>query len=178
MDTDNKGTNLRLTEPMTTRRRIILFPLPFQGHINPMLQLANILHSHGFNIIIVHIEYNSPNPSNYPHFTFKPIKDGFLETESDISPDANPVVYLEYLNKNCVGSFKECVVELLAESDEGSVGCLITDAGFYFPQDVANELSIPRLVLRTSSVASVLVYGVLVTLTSENDCYFNPTKQG
>ncbi|GJW76478.1 UDP-glycosyltransferase 76B1-like protein [Tanacetum coccineum] len=144
---------------MTTRRRIILFPLPFQGHINPMLQLANILHGQGFSIIIVHIEYNSPNPSNYPHFTFKPIKDRFFETESNISPDADPVVYLNYLNETCVGSFKECVVELLAESDdEGSVCCLITDAGFYFPQAVANELSIPRLVLRTSSVASVLVY--------------------
>ncbi|PWA77018.1 UDP-Glycosyltransferase superfamily protein [Artemisia annua] len=105
-------------------------------------------------------------------------QDGVLwRRESDISPDANPVVYLEYLNKHCVGSFKECVVQLLAESDEGSVGCLITDAGFYFPQDVANELSIPRLVLRTSSVASLLVYGGLITLTSENDCYFNPTKQ-
>ncbi|GJZ78989.1 zinc finger, CCHC-type containing protein [Tanacetum coccineum] len=148
---------------MTTRRRIILFPLPFQGHINPMLQLANILHSQGFSIIIVHIEYN---PSNYPHFTFKPITDRFFETESNISPDADPVVYLNYLNETCVGSFKECVVELLAESDdEGSVCCLITDAGFYFPQAVANELSIPRLVLRTSSVASVLVYGAL---TSDN----------
>ncbi|MFS8012875.1 putative cytokinin 7-beta-glucosyltransferase [Helianthus anomalus] len=39
-------------------RRIILFPLPFQGHINPMLQLANILHTRGFKITIIHAEYN------------------------------------------------------------------------------------------------------------------------
>ncbi|GER53472.1 UDP-Glycosyltransferase superfamily protein [Striga asiatica] len=29
----------------TDGRRLILFPLPLQGHISPMLQLANILHS-------------------------------------------------------------------------------------------------------------------------------------
>ncbi|KAL6897391.1 hypothetical protein ACP4OV_007087 [Aristida adscensionis] len=29
------------------RRRVLVFPLPFQGHINPMLQLAGVLHARG-----------------------------------------------------------------------------------------------------------------------------------
>ncbi|CAH1438643.1 unnamed protein product [Lactuca virosa] len=36
-------TTLRSTHQTETRRRIVLFPLPFQGHITPMLQLASIL---------------------------------------------------------------------------------------------------------------------------------------
>ena len=35
-------------------RRVLLFPLPFQGHINPMLQLADVLHGRGLAITVLH----------------------------------------------------------------------------------------------------------------------------
>nr|XP_048325483.1 UDP-glycosyltransferase 76B1-like [Ziziphus jujuba var. spinosa] len=44
-----------------------------------MLQLANILYSKGFSISIIHTSFNSPNPSNYPHFTFHSICEGLAE---------------------------------------------------------------------------------------------------
>ncbi|KAE8725010.1 UDP-glucuronosyltransferase, putative isoform 2 [Hibiscus syriacus] len=47
-------------------RRVVLIPLPFQGHINPMLQLGSILHSKGFSITVVHTIFNPPISSNYP----------------------------------------------------------------------------------------------------------------
>nr|GEW79037.1 UDP-glycosyltransferase 76G1-like isoform X2 [Tanacetum cinerariifolium] len=149
-------------------RRIVLFPLPFQGHINPMLQLANILHTHGFKITVIHAEYNSPNHSNYPHFTFMSIKDNFSEIadELDTNPDAS--YFLNYLNRSCVDSFKECLSRLL---DKEAVACLITDAGFYFTQTVADELNLPRMALRTSSLALVLAYGAL-PFYSNNDCFY------
>ena len=56
--------------------------LPLQGHINPMLDLANILHYKGFSITLIHTNFNSPNPSNYPHFTFHSIQDGLPATEA------------------------------------------------------------------------------------------------
>ncbi|GJZ46799.1 putative UDP-glucuronosyl/UDP-glucosyltransferase, partial [Tanacetum coccineum] len=151
-----------------TQRRIVLFPLPFQGHINPMLQLANILHTHGFKITVIHAEYNSPNHSNYPHFTFKSIKDNFSEIadELDTNPDAS--YFLNYLNRSCVDSFKECLSRLL---DKEAFACLITDVGFYFTQTVADELNLPRVALRTSSLAHVLAYGAL-PFHSNKDCFY------
>ncbi|PPD70856.1 hypothetical protein GOBAR_DD32266 [Gossypium barbadense] len=92
-------------------RRLVLFPLPLQGHINPMFDLANILHSRGFSITIIHTTFNSPNPSNYPHFTF-----------------------------------------------QEPIACLISDAILYFTQDVANELKVPRMVLRTGAASSFCVF--------------------
>ncbi|KAM3739890.1 hypothetical protein ACB098_08G056900 [Castanea mollissima] len=65
-------------------RRLVLLPCPFQGHINPMLQLGTILHSKGFSITITHTEFNSPNPSNHPNFKFLPIPDG-LSRENSLS---------------------------------------------------------------------------------------------
>ncbi|KAI3793283.1 hypothetical protein L1987_35899 [Smallanthus sonchifolius] len=168
MESNGSVTNLR----STSCRRIILFPLPFQGHINPMLQLANILHTRGFKITVIHAQYNSSNPSNYPHFTFKPIKDGFSEIADQLSDNPDASYFLNYLNKSCVDPFRDCLAGLLAEE---TVACVITDAGFYFAQAVADDLKLPRIVLRTSSVGCVLAYDVL-PFNSKKGC-FNVTKQ-
>ncbi|KAJ9541801.1 hypothetical protein OSB04_028307 [Centaurea solstitialis] len=147
------------------RRRIVLFPMPFQGHITPMLQLANILHTQGFKITIIHTEYNSPNYSNYPRFTFKSISDDFSEVVKQF-PEAGLDLsyYLRYLNKTCVDPFRNCLAELLA--DEEKVSCMITDAGFYFTQAVADALKIPRLVLQTNSLACIVACDIILSLST------------
>lgn len=136
-------------------RRLIIFPLPLQGHLNPMLQLANLLYSKGFSITIIHTHFNSPNPSNHPNFTFRSIPDG-LNTNATLQED--PIRILNLLNANCVKPFSDCLSELLSSSvaaaDEESIACLITDAIWHFTQGLADDLHIPRLVLRTSSIAS------------------------
>ncbi|XP_022006348.1 UDP-glycosyltransferase 76G1 isoform X2 [Helianthus annuus] len=152
----------------TTSRRIILFPLPFQGHINPMLQLANILHTRGFKITIIHAEYNSPNPSNYPQFTFKPIKDRFSAIADQLPTNPDTTYYLKYLNESCVDPFRDCLAGLLAEE---RVACVITDAGFYFAQAVADDLKICRIVLRTSSLGGLLACKVLPFFSKKASFY-------
>ncbi|KAI3799896.1 hypothetical protein L1987_35201 [Smallanthus sonchifolius] len=117
-----------------------------------MLQLANVLHTHGFKITIIHTEYNSPNPSNYPHFTFKSIKEDFSEIADQIPTITDATYYLRYLNKSCVDPFRDYLSGLLAEE---TVACVITDAGFYFAQAVADDLKLPRIVLRTSSLGII-----------------------
>uniref|UniRef100_A0A5B7AW53 Putative UDP-glycosyltransferase 76C4 n=1 Tax=Davidia involucrata TaxID=16924 RepID=A0A5B7AW53_DAVIN len=137
-------------------RRLVLFPLPLQGHINPMLQLANILHSKGFSIVIIHTNFNSPNPSNFPHFTFQPIPDGLLESSEASTTDV--LALLTLLNANCVVPFRECFLE------EEPIACLITDAIWYFTQAVADSVKLPRIVLRTSSVSSFLGFAAFPLL--------------
>ncbi|XP_071706971.1 UDP-glycosyltransferase 76C2-like [Rutidosis leptorrhynchoides] len=170
----NSDGSLRSTQPPATRRSIILFPLPFQGHINPMLQLANILHTHGdFHIIIIHTQFNSPNPSKYPQFTFQSIKDGNTEYQYNITTLTDDPIYIfNYLNENCVDTFKDCVAGLIQQEP---VACMITDAAFFFTQAVADELKLPRLVLRPSSVLCAVVYCNL-TLFYEKG-YFNCTNK-
>ncbi|GFY82158.1 UDP-Glycosyltransferase superfamily protein [Actinidia rufa] len=143
-------------------RRLLLFPIPSQGHINPMLQLANILHSTGAfsSITVIHPHLNSPNPTNHPHFTFLPIPDGLSENEASTRDVA---AFLSVLNRNCAGPFRDCLAELLAE--EESVACLITDAWWLFSQQaVADGFGLPRIVLRTGSVASFLGFAALPLL--------------
>ncbi|GJX35293.1 hypothetical protein Tco_0246850 [Tanacetum coccineum] len=172
----NSNTTLGSTQPTATGGRIILFPLPWQGHITPMLQLGNILYNHGFKIIFLQAELNSPSHSNYPHFTFKTIADHVSELKNYVSPTPpDPTFIITYLNENCVDSFTDCLNGLLAEPNEPPVACLITDAEYYFAQEVADSLKVPRLVTWACTIASVLVYGDLKSFYEHG--YFNFTKK-
>lgn len=136
-------------------RRLLLIPLPLQGHINPMLQLAHILHSNGFSITIIHTSFNSPNPSNYPHFNFSCIQDGLSETESSTSDLLNFVIAL---NVRCVTPFKECLETMLSDASDEPISCLVSDAMCYFTQAVAESIQLPRIVLRTGGVSSFVAF--------------------
>ncbi|XVE69323.1 hypothetical protein DITRI_Ditri09bG0143200 [Diplodiscus trichospermus] len=138
-------------------RGVILFPMPFQGHINPMLQLASILHAKGFSITIIHTQFNSPNPSNFPHFRFCSIPDGLSENHAVPSDINNIVTFLMILNSNCAIPFRDCLAQLLSVNSEDHIACLITDALWHFTQAVADGFKLPRIVLRTNSVSYFLV---------------------
>ncbi|KAL5733121.1 hypothetical protein ACOSQ2_032813 [Xanthoceras sorbifolium] len=143
-------------------RRLVLFPLPLQGHINPMLQLANILHTHGFSITIIHTNFNSPNPSNHPHFTFHFIPENLSESEAS-TDDLLALVAL--LNTRCVEPFHDCLAKLCSsDSEEEPVACLISDAILPFTQAVAEKLKLPRIVLRTGGASSFLVFAAFPLL--------------
>ncbi|XP_030471362.1 UDP-glycosyltransferase 76B1-like [Syzygium oleosum] len=147
--------------------KIVLFPFPLQGHINSMLQLASILHSQGFNICIVHTQYNSPNPRNFPHFTFNSFPDGLLETEYVSESDL--LAFIARLNISCTVPFRDCLQKVLCDDSEDPVACLITDGVWYFSQVVADELKIPRIVLRSTSISSISAFSALSAL-SEKGC--------
>ncbi|KAI6669325.1 hypothetical protein NL676_004210 [Syzygium grande] len=142
--------------------KIVLFPFPLQGHISSVLQLASILHSQGFNISIVLTQYNSPNPHNFPHFTFNSFPDGLLETE--YVSESELLAFIGRLNTGCAVLFWDCLQKVLCDGSEDRVACLITDAVWYFSQAVADELRIPRIVLRCTSISSISAFSALSAL--------------
>ncbi|CAA2974409.1 UDP-glycosyltransferase 76F1-like [Olea europaea subsp. europaea] len=152
---DNQGQTI---QQQSKRCRLVLFPLPLQGHINPMIQLANILHHKGFDISIIHTKYNLPNLSEYPHFTVHLIPDGLSETEASTS---DIVLLLKLLNEKCVKPFLDCLAQLLSDDADDHIACIITDAIWYFTQAVADNIKIRRIVLRTGSVGSLLAFAAL-----------------
>ncbi|KAI8540026.1 hypothetical protein RHMOL_Rhmol09G0229200 [Rhododendron molle] len=139
-------------------RRLVLFPVPLQGHINPMLQLASILHSQGFSITVIHTHFNPPAKSRHPHFTFLPISDGLSPAEASTE---DVISLLTLLNSNCVASFRDALGGLLAD---GPIACLITDAMWHFSQSVSDGFGIPRIVSRTGSVSSFLAFAAFPIL--------------
>lgn len=152
----NSGTDIQVDQ--RNGRRLVLFPLPLQGHVNPMIQLANILHSKGFSITIIHTTFNSPDPSKYPHFTFHSIQEELTETEAST---ADIIALVSSLNIKCVAPFRDCVSRLLSDVSEDPIACLISDAMFHFTAAVSKGLKLPRIVLRTGGASSFRIFTAL-----------------
>ncbi|XP_076948985.1 UDP-glycosyltransferase 76B1-like [Bidens hawaiensis] len=163
MDTSTTTITITATATATaiSHRRLVLLPLPFQGHLNPMLQLANILHSKGFSVIILHTLCNSPNPTNYPHFNFVPIP-GTGEDILNFSDMDKIISLLLYINTKFINPIKECLERLMSEDD--GVACLITDAQWFGTQNVADILKLPRIVHRTSNISSFVCFAASLPL--------------
>lgn len=159
------------------RLRVVLFPLPYQGHINPMLQLANILYSKGFSITIIHTNFNSFYTSKYPHFTFRPVLDNDSKQNNLAKLAAKGIGDLLsgviMLNQCSADNLRQELEQMLmaSERQQERIVCLITDALWYFTQSVADSLKLPRVVLRTSSLFCVNVYTSIPVLDDRG--YFN-----
>ncbi|EOA26062.1 hypothetical protein CARUB_v10019480mg [Capsella rubella] len=144
-------------------RRIIMFPLPFTGHFTPMIELAAIFHHRGFSFTIIHTSFNFPDPSRYPHFTFRTIthrnegeeEDPLLQSKTSSGTD---IVVLISLLKQCYAEpFRQ---SLAAEvGGGGKVCCLVSDALWgRNTAVVAEEIGVRGMVLRTGSATSMCVY--------------------
>ncbi|KAF8022128.1 hypothetical protein BT93_G2312 [Corymbia citriodora subsp. variegata] len=150
--------------------RLILFPHPFQGHMNSMLQLGRILYARGFSITIIHTNFNAPDPSSHPHFAFRSIADGIDQSEAS-TPDVRGLLAL--LDVRCAAPFEECVREMVSPrggggggggGDAAPIACLISDSMFSFTSSVAQRLKVRALVMRTGGAAFLYVATIFPVL--------------
>ncbi|XP_062190765.1 DIMBOA UDP-glucosyltransferase BX9-like [Phragmites australis] len=139
------------------RRRVLMFPLPFQGHLNPMLQLAGALHAcGGLDVTVFHAAFNAPDPAGH---RFVPVGDGvpfggLLPSGSD----ADFAGALLRMNERLRGPFRDSLRQVLDEDEGGASACLVVDSNLRGMQLVAEELGVPTLVLRTGSAACLVAY--------------------
>ncbi|MBA0578736.1 UDP-glycosyltransferase 76E2 [Gossypium raimondii] len=154
-------------EHRSSHPRLVLVALPFQGHINPMLQLGSILHSKGFSITVLHTAFNSPIPSNYPEFGFVSIPDNL--SEQLISAD-DLLPFISLLNLNCGVPFQECLAKMVQKQEvenEPSIACIVYDECMYFCDAVAKYVKLPSIVLRTTSASTYLSRNAILQLKAE-----------
>uniref|UniRef100_A0A0E0Q624 UDP-glycosyltransferases domain-containing protein n=1 Tax=Oryza rufipogon TaxID=4529 RepID=A0A0E0Q624_ORYRU len=151
------------------RRRVLVFPLPFQGHINPMLQLAGALHGRRgggggeLSVTVLHTRFNAIDPSRYPELAFAEVPDGI---PPDVAANGKIVDIIVALNVAMDGgesspSFRDVLASVVAADDEGRkprASCLIIDGNLMAAQKTAAELGLPTLVLRTGSAACLGCY--------------------
>ncbi|KAG2262688.1 hypothetical protein Bca52824_069767 [Brassica carinata] len=167
--------------------RVVLFPLPIQGCINPMFQLAKILHSRGFSITVIHTRFNTPKASNHPLYTFLEIQDGLFEAEAStrdtslLNPRLKPNVSLFSTvsrSNSCEAPFRDCLTKLLqseTEERKQTISCLIDDSGWIFTQPLAQSLNLSRFVLSTYKVSFFVGHFVLPKLRRER--YLQPQAE-
>ncbi|GKV41124.1 hypothetical protein SLEP1_g48696 [Rubroshorea leprosula] len=153
--------SLRLEKP-----HAVCIPYPAQGHINPMLKLAKLLHHRGFHITFVNTEFNhkrllksrgSDSLNGLPSFRFDTIPDGLPPTDVDATQDIPSLC--ESTRRTCLAPFKELLCKLNdPSSDNPPVSCIVSDGVMSFTLDAAQELGLPEVLFWTTSACGFLGY--------------------
>ncbi|MQM04500.1 hypothetical protein Taro_037298 [Colocasia esculenta] len=138
----------------TERPHAVCIPYPAQGHINPMMKLAKLLHSKGFHITFVNTEYNSRRLLNsrgptaldgLPDFCFQTIPDGLPPSDLANCTQHTPSLCKSTMN-SCLPHFRGLLTRLNGNR-EGvpPVSCVVYDAIMSFALDAAEELRVPAV---------------------------------
>ena len=147
------------TLEISKRRRLLLVPCPYQGHINPMLHLATYLYHNGFSITIAHTFFNSINSNRHPDFTFVHLND---QLPNDLLVSLDVASVLLAINDNCKASLEDILANIVED-----VMCVIHDEAMYFCEAVASGFGVRSLVLRTTSIAACISRLVVLQLHAE-----------
>ncbi|CAH8306677.1 unnamed protein product [Eruca vesicaria subsp. sativa] len=144
---------------------VVCVPFPAQGHIDPMLKVAKLLHNKDFHVTFVNNVYNhnrllrSRGPDELDRistFRFESIPDGLLETDGDRMQDVPSLC--ESTVKNCLAPFKELLQQINARDDVSPVSCIVSDGVMIFTLDAAGELGVPCVLFWTTSACGFLAY--------------------
>ncbi|GER36416.1 UDP-Glycosyltransferase superfamily protein [Striga asiatica] len=151
----------------------ICVPFPAQGHINPMLRLAILLHHKGVRITFVHTHYNltrlhqshGPLPS-HPTFRFVSIPEG-LPTQPENAANSTQDIRSLCLSTrdNCLAPLNELIHNL--NSDVPPVTCVIADTAMDFALDAAERVGVPCVMLQTASAVSLMCNKYVVHLVEK-----------
>ncbi|KAL6184725.1 hypothetical protein ACLB2K_046125 [Fragaria x ananassa] len=157
------GSNALMVE--TNKPHAVCIPYPAQGHINPMLKLAKLLHHKGFHVTFVNSEYNhrrllnsrGPNAlDGLPSFQFKTIPDGLPPTDTNATQDIPSLC--ESTRKYCLPHFRKLLEEVNSEENSPPVSCVVSDGVMSFTLDAAEELGVPEVLFWTTSACGFMAY--------------------
>ncbi|KAG6438151.1 hypothetical protein SASPL_103088 [Salvia splendens] len=145
----------------------ICIPFPAQGHINPMLKLAKLLHDEGdFHVTFVNTEYNHRRLlkarganalDGLPTFRFETIPDGLPPSETvDATQDIPSLC--DSTTTTCLAPFKKLIARLNEAGDAPPVSCIVSDGVMSFTLDAAAELGLPEVLFWTTSACGFYAY--------------------
>ncbi|CAN1135052.1 7-deoxyloganetic acid glucosyltransferase [Linum perenne] len=141
---------------------IVFLPFPTQGHLNPMLMLANLLcnqsaaaNSDSHLATFVNTEHNHnllpPDVASTGYIHFASIPDVVPE------PAANNVAVLMRSLNAAKPTFRQLMADLFS-GPRKPPSCLVVDGIMSFGIDVAEEFGIPVIVFQTLSATCLWVY--------------------
>ncbi|XP_057954865.1 7-deoxyloganetin glucosyltransferase-like [Malania oleifera] len=151
---------------MAERHHLICVPVPLQGHIKPMLNLAKLLHHRGFHITFVNTEFNhkrflsSRGPyslDGLPHFRFEAIPDGLPPSDPDAGQNIPSLC--EASQDLLLAPFRRLLSKLNdASSSSGvpPVSCIVADGFTSFTYAAGDELGIPVVAFWTISACALM----------------------
>ncbi|XP_042485389.1 7-deoxyloganetin glucosyltransferase-like [Macadamia integrifolia] len=141
----------------------VCIPAPAQGHINPMLKVAKLLHHRGFHITFVNTEFiykrilKSRGPDSVkglPDFQFETIPDGLPPSDIDANQDV-PALF-QSTSTTCLVPFRKLLSKLNTTADIPPVSCIVSDGIMSFTLEAAEVIGVPEVLFWPTSACSFL----------------------
>ncbi|PWA52328.1 UDP-glucuronosyl/UDP-glucosyltransferase [Artemisia annua] len=151
----------------TEKPHAICIPYPAQGHINPMMKLAKLLHFKGFHISFVNTDYNhnrllrsrgTSSLDGLSDFRFYSIPDGLPPSQAEATQSIPALC--ESVPKHSSEPFCELITRLNGdeEPDLPPVSCIISDGCMSFTVKAAEMFGLPEVLFWTTSACGLLAY--------------------
>lgn len=143
----------------------LLIPFPIQGHINPFLKLAKILHNKGFYITFVNTEFNhkrlfksiGPNALNgFQDFQFETIPDGLPHTNMDATQSIPSLC--DSTRKYSLAPFCNLISKLNDSNCAPPVSCIISDGIMSFTVKASQQFGLPNVLFWTHSACGFMSF--------------------
>ncbi|KAJ9170375.1 hypothetical protein P3X46_018487 [Hevea brasiliensis] len=148
---------------LNNKPHAVLLPYPAQGHVNPLMQLAKLLHCKGFHITFVNTEFNHRRLIQSNGLSFvKDVIDFRFETIPDGLPPSDNVATQDIwalsdsVQKNCLTPFRELLRKLNSSPELPPVSCIMSDGLMSFAIEAAHELGIPDVQFWTASAIGLI----------------------
>ncbi|KFK27485.1 hypothetical protein AALP_AA8G389500 [Arabis alpina] len=152
-------------EKTKVKKRIVLVPVPAQGHVTPMMQLGKALYLKGFSITVVQTQYNRVSSSkDFSDFQFITIPDSLPDSLINLGA----LQFLIKLNQTCEASFKHCLGQLLQEQgNDDAIACVVYDEYMYFSKAAVKEFQIPSVVFSTTNATAFVCRSFLAKVNAD-----------
>ncbi|XP_074321010.1 7-deoxyloganetic acid glucosyltransferase-like [Silene latifolia] len=157
---------------------VLIIPHPLQGHVNPMLHLAEIFCLANFNVTFLssthiynHLTLYTDFVTRFSHYTglfeFKAIPDGLPDDHIRAGDDGAQQVCLQFKS-----NLNPILKEMLDDEVVNPVTCLVVDGWLPVAHDLATQTHIPVIMFRCFSASNVWVYFSIPNLVQTGELPF------
>ncbi|KAI3850335.1 hypothetical protein MKW92_036145 [Papaver armeniacum] len=146
---------------------VVCIPYAAQGHVNPMMKVAKLLHLKGFHVTFVNTDFNhqrllnsrgSDSLEGLQDFRFESIPDG-LPPQADVNVTQDIPSLCISMRDTCYEPFRNLVIKLNDSGEVPPVSCIVADGALStFTLKVAKEFGIPEVVFWTTSFCGFAGY--------------------
>ncbi|XP_051130300.1 7-deoxyloganetic acid glucosyltransferase-like isoform X2 [Andrographis paniculata] len=153
---------------------IVILPFPGQGHVKPMLILAELLSRSSLAVTVVNTDHNhrrlvaGGGTDTAGGIDFLSIPDGLPPEHPRIGTSVADLLF-------SIPKFTKPIFKSLISSMRRPPACVISDAIMSFAIDVAGELGIPAMTFRVCSAAGCWINSHLQHLVEAGDI---PVREG
>ncbi|KAG8390059.1 hypothetical protein BUALT_Bualt01G0044000 [Buddleja alternifolia] len=161
---------------------VLIFPMPIQGHLNPMLNLAQLFCLSEFHVTFIVSDFIHRRLLNhttvpetfarYPGFQFRALSDGLSDDHPRAGEKAMDIIPSV---ADVMGPlFKKMMIheDLFASASRRRVTCIVADGLLGFAGDFAEKNGIPFVYFRTSGACSFWTYYCITELLEAHEIPF------